>query len=72
MHENLMEEAVGAENCRRGLAAVKRNHGAAGIDRMEVEQLGEHLAAHWPRICAKLLEGRYIPSPVEAGGHPQA
>ncbi len=31
---------------------------------MEVEQLGEHLAAHWPRICAKLLDGRYIPSPV--------
>jgi RNA-directed DNA polymerase len=64
MHENLMEEVVAAENCLRALAAVKRNRGAPGIDRMEVGQLSDHLAAHWPQICAKLLEARYVPSPV--------
>ena len=34
MYEDLMEEAVREENCERALAAVKRNQGAAGIDRM--------------------------------------
>lgn len=64
MYESLMEEVVAAENCRRALAAVRRNRGAAGIDRMEVGQLPDHLKAHWPTIRAKLLEGRYVPSPV--------
>ena len=64
MHENLMEEVVAAESWRRALAAVTRNRGASGIDRMEVGQLPDHLAAHGPRIRAKLLEGRYVPSPV--------
>ena len=59
-----MEEVVAADSCRRALAAVKRNRGAAGIDRMEVGQLPDHLKAHWARIRTKLLEGRYVPSPV--------
>jgi RNA-directed DNA polymerase len=64
MHENLMEEVVAADGCQRALAAVKRNRGAAGIDRMEVGQLPDHLKAHWAWIRTKLLEGRYVPSPV--------
>lgn len=64
MHENLMEEVVAADSCQRALAAVKGNRGAAGIDRMEVGQLPDHLKAHWARIRTKLLEGRYVPSPV--------
>jgi len=36
MHEKLMEEVVAADGCQRALAAVKRNRGAAGIDRMRV------------------------------------
>jgi RNA-directed DNA polymerase len=72
MHENLMEEVVAAESCRRALAAVKRNRGAPGIDRLEVGQLSDHLAAHGPQICAKLLEGRYAPSPVRRVEIPKA
>src|SRR5206468_11760158 len=34
MYENLMEAAVTDENCKLALQAVKRNKGAAGIDRM--------------------------------------
>lgn len=64
MHEQLMEEVVGRENCRLALAAVMRNRGAAGIDRMEVRQLPEHLAVHWPKIAEKLQRGSYAPSPV--------
>lgn len=34
MYETLMEAVVADGNCRQALAAVKRNQGAAGIDRM--------------------------------------
>lgn len=59
-----MDAAVRKENCEAALAAVKRNRGAAGIDRMRVEELEEHLRRHWPKIRAKLLAGTYVPSPV--------
>jgi group II intron reverse transcriptase/maturase len=72
MHENLMEVVVAAESCRHALAAVKRNRGAAGIDRMEVGQLPAHLDAHWEKIRTKLLEGRYGPSPVRRVEIPKA
>jgi group II intron reverse transcriptase/maturase len=65
MYENLMDEAVRKENCEAALAAVKRNRGAAGIDRMRVEELEEHLRRHWPKIRARLLAGTYVPSPVK-------
>ena len=42
MHEELMEKVVAEENLRRALAAVKRNRGAAGIDRMTVDELEDH------------------------------
>ena len=60
-----MEEVVTDENCRQALAAVKRNKGAAGIDRMTTKELSEHLEKHWPKIEAKLRMGTYVPSPVK-------
>ena len=59
-----MEAAVTDENCALALAAVKRNKGAAGIDRMQTTELEKHLQAHWEKIRAKLLAGTYVPSPV--------
>jgi group II intron reverse transcriptase/maturase len=64
MYEHMMEEAVRQENCEAALKAVKRNQGAAGIDRMPVTELESHLQAHWEKIRAKLLAGTYVPSPV--------
>jgi RNA-directed DNA polymerase len=64
MYENLMEEVVTDENCALAVAAVERNKGAAGIDRMTTKELEKHLQAHWEKIRAKLLLGTYVPSPV--------
>lgn len=64
MYENLMEAAVTDENCKRALQAVKRNKGAAGIDRMTTAELEPHLAANWWIVKDKLLKGTYVPSPV--------
>jgi hypothetical protein len=64
MYERLMEAAVEEENGQQALKAVKRNKGAAGIDRMTTEELEEHLQANWWILKDKLLKGTYIPSPV--------
>jgi RNA-directed DNA polymerase len=64
MYESLMEEVVKEENRARALEAVKRNHGAAGIDQMKTTELESHLQTHWEWIHAKLLAGTYVPSPV--------
>jgi len=59
-----MEAVVTEENRALALEAVKRNKGAAGIDRMQTGELENHLQAHWEKIRAKLLAGTYVPSPV--------
>ena len=64
MHEDLMGQVAAEENLRRALEAVKRNRGAAGIDGMTSEQLEPHFARHGGKIRAKLLAGRWTPSPV--------
>lgn len=64
MYETLMETAVTDENYAQALAAVKRNQGAAGIDRMTTAQLDSHLQANWWILKDKLLKGTYVPSPV--------
>jgi group II intron reverse transcriptase/maturase len=64
MYETLMEAVVADENYRPALEAVKRNQGAAGIDRMTTEQLEPHLQANWWILKDKLLKGTYVPSPV--------
>lgn len=64
MYKNLMEQAVATEAFQNALGAVKRNDGAAGIDRMRAAELEEHLEIHWEKIRAKLLAGTYVPTPV--------
>lgn len=63
--EHLMERVVERDNMAAALRRVEQNKGAAGVDRMSTEALRRHLHTHWPTIKAKLLEGRYIPSPVK-------
>ena len=64
MHEDLMERVVTQENAKAAWLAVKRNGGAPGIDGMTTTQLRDHVRKHWETICAKLLAGTYVPSPV--------
>jgi group II intron reverse transcriptase/maturase len=64
MYENLMETAVTDGNCQLALKAVKRNKGAAGIDRMTTGELEGHLETNWWILKDKLLKGSYVPSPV--------
>ena len=48
----------------KALARVRRNKGAPGVDGMTVDELGDHLKAHWPEIRSRLLAGSYTPQPA--------
>jgi RNA-directed DNA polymerase len=50
---------------RKAYAQVKKNKGAAGIDNMIVESLGDYLKEHWPKIKEQLVAGQYKPAPVK-------
>ncbi len=64
LNERLMEVILTEENLQAAHRQVKANGGAPGMDGMGVKALAEHLDRHGDRIKAKLLEGRYQPSPV--------
>lgn len=63
--EGLWERTISRDNLMAALRRVQRNGGAPGVDGMTVEELPEHLMAHWPSIREKLEAGRYEPSPVK-------
>lgn len=66
LNERMMERVLREENLRSAYLAVKANKGAAGIDHLTTEELGEHLKENWPGLKQKILENRYKPSPVRA------
>jgi group II intron reverse transcriptase/maturase len=55
---------VERENMWLALKQVERNKGAAGVDKITVEQLRAYLREHWLRIKEELLAGSYQPQPV--------
>ena len=70
--EPSMEAVVEPGNLKKVLARVRRNKGAPGVDGMTVDELGDHLKAHWPEIRSRLLAGSYTPQPVRRVGSDQA
>ena len=68
----LWERIFSRSNLLRALERVQTNGGAAGVDGMTVEELPEHLKAHWESIRAKLEAGTYQPSPVRRVEIPKA
>lgn len=62
--DNLLERMVERNNMMRAFRKVVANKGSAGVDKMSVNDLGDHLRKNWPSIRKALLEGRYIPQKV--------
>lgn len=62
--EQLLEAVVERKNMWLALKQVERNKGAAGVDKMTVEQLRAYLREHWLGIKEELLAGDYQPLPV--------
>lgn len=61
---SVMQEVLEPENLKAALRQVQANKGSAGIDGMNVDDLTDHLKAHWPAIRQQLLNGTYKPQPV--------
>lgn len=72
-HEGeLWRRVFSRENLFAALERVQRNGGAPGVDGMTVEELSDHLQAHWSSIREKLEAGTYRPSPVKRVEIPKA
>ena len=67
-----MEAVVEPGNLKKALARVRRNRGAPGVDGMTVDELGDHLKAHWPEVRSRLFAGSYTPQPVRRVEIPKA
>jgi len=70
--ETTLERVLERENLRVAWLTVKANGGAAGVDRMDLEQSAEHIREHWEKIDAKLLAGDYRPGAVRMVEIPKA
>ena len=60
----LLEMILSPQNLNKAYLAVKNNKGAGGIDKMEVEELGDYLRNHKHQLIESILQGRYRPNPV--------
>jgi RNA-directed DNA polymerase len=61
---SLLDAVVERGNLMLAYQRVVENKGAAGVDRLAVSELKDHLKRHWPTIRTRLLAGEYQPQPV--------
>ena len=61
---DLLEAILGRDNLNSAHKRVKRNHGAAGIDGMTVEEALPWLKEHRGELLQSIRDGSYMPSPV--------
>ncbi|PZX50535.1 group II intron reverse transcriptase/maturase [Algoriphagus chordae] len=60
----LLEFILSPANLNAAFLQVKRNKGAGGVDKMEVESLKDYLVVHKDELTASILAGKYRPNPV--------
>ena len=68
----LIEWILREENLKAAIRSVKGNKGAAGIDKMTVEELDEYFQKHGEAIKAQIREKKYKPQPVRRVYIPKA
>ena len=61
----MLEGILSKDNMNNAYHKVKRNKGAGGIDKMEMDELLEHLKSHREEILTSILNSSYKPSPVK-------
>ena len=60
----LIEQVINRNNMMRALQQVRQNKGSAGVDRMPVSELYDHLTKNRESIEQSLLNGTYLPQPI--------
>ena len=64
-NDQLLERILSTENIKLAWKQVRANKGAPGIDGITVEDFPLTFRECWPEIRSAILEGTYIPSPVQ-------
>lgn len=67
----LLNRILSSENLRSAYERVVSNKGAAGSDKMPVEELKPHLQENWKQIRERIETGKYKPQPVKRVGIPK-
>ena len=60
----MLEYILSPSNLNTAYLQVKRNKGAGGVDKMEVESLKDYLVANKDELITSILGGTYRPHPV--------
>tara|TARA_R110002049_G_C9118599_1_gene558214 strand:+ start:416 stop:1822 length:1407 start_codon:yes stop_codon:yes gene_type:complete len=60
----MLEYILSPSNLNAAYLQVKRNKGAGGVDKMEVESLKDYLVSHKDELITSILQGNYLPNPV--------
>lgn len=60
----LLEYILSPSNLNAAYLRVKRNKGAGGVDKMEVESLRDYLVRNKDELLISILRGKYRPHPV--------
>ncbi len=60
----LLEFIMSPTNLNAAYLQVKRNKGAGGVDKMEVESLKDYLVTHGEELISSIQRGKYRPNPV--------
>ena len=68
----LIDRILSDENIKMAIKAVKQNKGAAGIDKMPVEELDAYFREHGEEIKAQIRAKGYKPQPVRRAYIPKA
>lgn len=63
-NDHLLERILDRDNILSAWKRVKANKGAAGVDKMSVDDFGSQARCLWPDIRQSLLSGTYQPLPV--------
>jgi RNA-directed DNA polymerase len=63
--EEMLESILSRNNMNNAYLKVKKNNGAGGVDKMEIDELLEHLKTHRGEILTSLQNGSYKPYPVK-------
>ena len=63
--DNLFHQVFAASNLKRAWKQVRANKGAAGVDRMKIDNFLDWAKQHWKQCEAQLFEGSYRPQPVK-------
>jgi group II intron reverse transcriptase/maturase len=59
-----MELVCERQNLQAALKRVRKNKGSPGIDGMTLDELPDHLRAHWSELREQMLSGTYRPAAV--------